>query len=80
MGTGKVKSTLGLYDENITDFKTSLYEKVCFIKLFHSLFWGYLFSAHIHGLFMILKGRGPGINSSQSKNVGKIQLSMQLSN
>ena len=25
------------------------------------------------------KGRGPGINSSQSKNVGKIQLSMQLS-
>ena len=26
-----------------------------------------------------LKGRGPGINSSQSKNVGKIQLSMQLS-
>ena len=24
------------------------------------------------------KGRGPGINSSQSKNVGKIQLSMQL--
>ena len=27
----------------------------------------------------ILKGRGPGINSSQSKNVGKIQLSMQLS-
>ena len=28
---------------------------------------------------IILKGRGPGINSSQSKNVGKIQLSMQLS-
>ena len=26
-----------------------------------------------------LKGRGPGINSSQSRNVGKIQLSMQLS-
>ena len=26
-----------------------------------------------------LKGRGRGINSSQSKNVGKIQLSMQLS-
>ena len=26
-----------------------------------------------------VKGRGPGINSSQSKNVGKIQLSMQLS-
>ena len=26
-----------------------------------------------------IKGRGPGINSSQSKNVGKIQLSMQLS-
>ena len=25
-----------------------------------------------------IKGRGPGINSSQSKNVGKIQLSMQL--
>ena len=24
------------------------------------------------------KGRGSGINSSQSKNVGKIQLSMQL--
>ena len=28
---------------------------------------------------IVLKGRGPGINSSQSKNVGKIQLSMQLS-
>ena len=28
---------------------------------------------------LVLKGRGPGINSSQSKNVGKIQLSMQLS-
>ena len=27
----------------------------------------------------LVKGRGPGINSSQSKNVGKIQLSMQLS-
>ena len=27
----------------------------------------------------MLKGRGPGINSSQSKNVEKIQLSMQLS-
>ena len=27
----------------------------------------------------ILKVRGPGINSSQSKNVGKIQLFMQLS-
>ena len=27
----------------------------------------------------VIKGRGPGINSSQSKNVGKIQLSMQLS-
>ena len=26
-----------------------------------------------------VKGQGPGINSSQSKNVGKIQLSMQLS-
>ena len=26
-----------------------------------------------------LNGRGPGTNSSQSKNVGKIQLSMQLS-
>ena len=26
-----------------------------------------------------LKGQGPGINNSQSKNVGKIQLSMQLS-
>ena len=25
------------------------------------------------------KGRGPGIYSSQSKNVGKIQLSMQFS-
>ena len=30
-------------------------------------------------LSLKLKGRGPGINSSQSKNVGKIQLSMQLS-
>ena len=28
---------------------------------------------------MVFKGRGPGINSRQSKNVGKIQLSMQLS-
>ena len=28
---------------------------------------------------ILFKGRGPGINSSQSKNVGKIQLSMQLS-
>ena len=28
---------------------------------------------------IVFKGRGPGINSSQSKNVGKIQLSMQLS-
>ena len=28
---------------------------------------------------IMFKGRGPGINSSQSKNVGKIQLSMQLS-
>ena len=27
----------------------------------------------------IFKGRVPGINSSQSKNVGKIQVSMQLS-
>ena len=26
----------------------------------------------------MFKGRGPGINSSQSKNVGEIQLSMQL--
>ena len=28
---------------------------------------------------LTFKGRGPGLNSSQSKNVGKIQLSMQLS-
>ena len=31
----------------------------------------------LHHIFF--KGRGPGINSSQSKNVEKIQLSMQLS-
>ena len=32
---------------------------------------------NVHVIF--IKGRGRGINSSQSKNVGKIQLSMQLS-
>ena len=31
------------------------------------------------GCGVLVKGRGRGINSSQSKNVGKIQLSKQLS-
>ena len=37
----------------------------------------------LHGPYLkstySFKGQVPGINSSQSKNVGKIQLSMQLS-
>ena len=30
-------------------------------------------------IFSVFKDRGPGMNSSQLKNVGKIQFSMQLS-
>ena len=39
-----------------------------------------LFNFHVEdGYCPSFKGRGPGINSSQSENDGKIQLSMQLS-
>ena len=43
------------------------------------VFFTVLLVIYVYMFLHILKGRGPGINSSQSKNVGKIQLSMQLS-
>ena len=48
-----------------------------YLKLGTSLWYLQIEAVSIK-LYMF-KGRGPGINSSQSKNVGKIQLSMQLS-
>ena len=39
----------------------------------------YIVGFHDTPISTKIKGRGPGINSSQSKNVGNIQLSMQLS-
>ena len=60
----RVFDILALYTQNVHVVSTISY---------------FLEGPHLEPNFEVLKGRGPGINSSQSKNVGKIQLSIQLS-
>ena len=61
----------------IQRFKYIFYTCLTLIKKTHIKYlYLHIYLTYVKHMF---KGGGPGINSSQSKNVGKIQLSMQLS-